>query len=101
MSDLLDRIASFEERAARLEAKLADPAVAAQPGEAAAVAKELKSLRPLVEAAAGYRAVLAQLDDARAMLADPDPELSALARNELEALDARRGELERAGTGLS
>jgi peptide chain release factor 1 len=95
MSDLLDRIASFEERAARLEARLADPALAAQPGEYATVAKELKALRPLLEAAGGYRATLAEIDGARALLEDRDPEVSALARAELEELEQRREGLER------
>src|SRR5262245_17081834 len=95
MSDLLDRIASFEERAARLEARLADPVLAAQPGEYAAVAKELKALRPLVDAAGRYRATLAEIDGARALLEDRDPELSALAKAELEPLEQRRAELER------
>ena len=94
MSDLLDRIASFEEHAARLESRLADPGLAAQPGEYGRVAKELKSLRPLVEAAARYRAALAELEGARALLADPDPEVSALARGELEELERTRTEIE-------
>ncbi len=95
MSDLLDRIASFDERAARLEARLADPALAAQPGDYATVAKELKSLRPLLDAAASYRTTLSEIEGARALLSDPDPEVSALARAELEELEARREALER------
>ena len=95
MSDLLDRIASFEERAARLEARLADPALAAQPGEYAGVAKELKALRPLVEAAGRFRATLAEIDGARALLGDADAEVAALARSELEELERRREALER------
>jgi peptide chain release factor 1 len=95
LSDLLDRIASFEEHAARLEARLGDPALAAQPGEYGKVAKELKGLRPLVEAAARYRATLGEIEGARALLADPDAEVSALARAELEALERVRSELER------
>jgi peptide chain release factor 1 len=95
VSDLLDRIASFEERAARLEARLADPALAAQPGEYVGVAKELKALRPLLDAAGLYRAALAEIEGARALLSDPDPEVGALARGELEELERRRDELER------
>ncbi len=95
MSDLLDRIASFEERAARLEARLSDPVLAAQPGEYAGVAKELKSLRAIALAAGHFRATLAAIDDARALLEDRDPEVSALARAELEELERRREELER------
>jgi peptide chain release factor 1 len=95
LSDLLDRIASFDERASRLEARLADPALAAQPGDYAQVAKELKSLRPLLEAAGSYRATLSEIEGARAMLSDADPEMGALARAELEELEARRERLER------
>jgi peptide chain release factor 1 len=95
MSDLLDRIATFEERAARLEARLADPALASQPGEQKLLAKELKALRPLVAAAGRYRATLAGIEDARGLLSDPDPEVSALARSELEELERRLAELER------
>src|SRR5262245_35470659 len=95
MSDLLDRIASFEERAARLEMRLADPVLAAQPGEYAGVAKELKALRPLVEAAGRFRATLGEIDGARALLGDTDPEVAALARAELEELERRRESLER------
>ncbi len=95
MSDLLDRIASFEERAARLAARLADPALAGQPGEHKAVAKEQKALRPIVEAARRFRATLAEIDGARVLLADADPELCALARAELEELERRREALER------
>jgi peptide chain release factor 1 len=95
LSDLLDRIASFEERASRLEARLAEPALAAQPAEFAQVAKELKSLRPLIAAAGHYRSTLAEIEGARALLSDPDAEVSALARSEIEELAARREELER------
>jgi peptide chain release factor 1 len=95
LSDLLDRIASFEDRASRLEARLAEPALAAQPGEFAQVAKELKALRPLIVAAGSYRSTLAEIAGARALLSDPDAEVNALARAELEELAARRDELER------
>jgi peptide chain release factor 1 len=95
LSDLLDRIASFEEHATRLEARLGDPALATQPGEYGKVAKELKGLRPLVEGAARYRATLTEIEGVRALLGDPDAEVSVLARAELEELERHRAELER------
>jgi peptide chain release factor 1 len=95
MSGLLESISVFEDRARRLEQRLADPAVASAPGEYAQVAKELAGLRPLVDAGARYRAALAQSADARSLQSDPDPELSELARAELEALEARTLALER------
>jgi peptide chain release factor 1 len=95
MSDLLDKIAGFEERAARIEAQLADPALAARPGEYGKLAKELAGLRPAARAAAEYRRALGAIDEARALLTDADPELRELARAELAGLEERRAELER------
>ena len=45
MSDLLDKLAPFEERFTQLEEKLADPAVAGSAGEYAEVAKEHAALQ--------------------------------------------------------
>jgi peptide chain release factor 1 len=96
MSDLLENVAAFEERARYLEERLADPAIAGSPGEYAPIAKELASLRPTVEAATAYRAVLAEIDDARSMLDDDDDEVQEMARGELERLAAERDRLESA-----
>jgi peptide chain release factor 1 len=95
MSGLLESISVFEDRAKRLEQRLADPAVASAPGEYAQIAKELAGLRPLVDAGARYRTALAQSADARALESDPDPEVSELARAERETLEARTLALER------
>jgi len=94
MSDLLENVAAFEERSRHLEERLADPAVAGSPGEYAPIAKELAALRPVVVAAAAYRAVLAGIEDARSMLDDDDPEVCEMARGELEGLAVDRDRLE-------
>jgi peptide chain release factor 1 len=95
MSGLLESISVFEDRARRLEQRLADPAVASAPGEYAKIAKELAGIRPLVEGGARYRAVLSQIEDARGLLADPDADVSELARSELPGLEASAVALER------
>ena len=51
MSDLLEKIAAFEERAQQLEERLADPTVASNPAEYGKLAKELSGLRPMADAA--------------------------------------------------
>ncbi len=94
MSDLLDKIAVFEERAARLEEKLADPGLAGSPQEYAKVAKELAGLRPAAEAAGAYRSTLEQIADAEGMLADADAEMRELAEAELAELSEKREALE-------
>jgi peptide chain release factor 1 len=95
MSELLNKLAPFEQRFAELEAKLADPAVAGSPAEYAEVAKEHASLRAIVRAAAGYRETLAEEEDARSMLDDPDEEVRKLARAEIDDLEQKRTERER------
>jgi peptide chain release factor 1 len=95
MSDLLHKMVPFEQRFAQLEERLADPEVAASPGEYAEVAKEHASLREIVAAAAAYRATLDEVAAAESMLEDPDEEVRELARAEIDELASRREELDR------
>jgi peptide chain release factor 1 len=95
MSGLLESISVFEDRARRLEQRLADPAVASAPGEYAKIAKELAGLRPVVEAGSRYRGALAHRESARSLVDDPDPEVSQLARSEIAGLDESVAALER------
>jgi peptide chain release factor 1 len=94
MSELLSKIQAFADRAAQLEERLAEPAVAANPVEYAKLAKELSGLRPAANAAAEYRKLLADLEGAKAMLADGDADLRELARGEVAELEPRREALE-------
>jgi peptide chain release factor 1 len=93
MADLIDRIDEAETRGRALEERLA----ALPGGDAAAyarLAKELGGLRPLREAGSRYREALRQLEDARGMLEDDDPEVRELARAEQRELEAGLPELE-------
>jgi peptide chain release factor 1 len=94
MSELLSKIQPFADRAAQIEERLADPAVAANPAEYAKLAKELSGLRPAAQAAAEYRKLLDDLEGAKAMLADGDADLRELARSEVAELEPRREQLE-------
>ena len=87
MLDFSERIADATARAAQLEEQLADPARAGSTSEYARVAKELSSLRPLVEAGGRYQAILAEIRDTREML--EDEEMRELAESELAELLAR------------
>jgi peptide chain release factor 1 len=93
MAELLDRIAEAEARGRALEEKLASLS-GGDSGEYGRLAKELGGLRPLREAGGRLRDTLARLDEARALLQDPDPEVQALAREELRELEASRPALE-------
>jgi peptide chain release factor 1 len=94
MSHLQEKLAVFEERARKLEERLADPGLARDRKALAELGRELASLRPVTEVGARYRRLLAELADARAVLDDPDPELHELAKGEVARLEAERGELE-------
>ncbi len=91
MPDLSQRIEEAEARAAEIEERLADPALASAPGEYATLAKELGALRPVVEAGRRWRRLGKELADAREMLGEEDAELQELARSEIERLE---GELD-------
>jgi peptide chain release factor 1 len=93
MLDLAKRIADATARAAELEGRLADPALARSAREYGRVAKELASLRRLLEADARYQAALAEIRDTREML--EDEEMRELAESELPGLLAREEALEK------
>ena len=94
MSDLSDRLSEIEARARALEERLSDPALASQPGEYAKVGKQLGALRPVLEAARRWRQTVSELEDARLLLHESDPELRELASSEVERLGAEREALE-------
>ncbi|AXI56976.1 Peptide chain release factor RF1 (plasmid) [Pseudoseohaeicola sp. NH-UV-7] len=86
-----ERLEQITQRFQFLEAKMAD---GAHSGDIAALAKEYSDLRPVVAQIEAYRRILRDMEDARAMLADPD--MKALAEEELPALKAKLPEAEAA-----
>ncbi len=86
--DTLDQITR---RFEFLEAKLAQGAA---PAEIATLSREYSELKPVVAEIAAYRTAKADLLDAEAMLADP--EMKALAEEEIPRLKARIPEMEQA-----
>ncbi|MFC2966552.1 peptide chain release factor 1 [Acidimangrovimonas pyrenivorans] len=87
----LDKLAQITQRFEFLEAKLS---AGAEPGEIASLSREYSELKPVVTEIAAYRQALADLGEAEAMLADP--EMRALAEEELPTLKARIPEMEQA-----
>ncbi|MCT8328639.1 peptide chain release factor 1 [Albidovulum sediminis] len=85
----LDKLDQIVRRFDFLEAKLSS---GAPPGEIAALSREYSDLKPVVQEIAAYRQALTDLAEAEAMLADP--EMKALAEDELPVLKARIPEME-------
>ncbi len=85
-----DRLHQITDRFEFLEAKLnAGP----EPSEIAAISKEYSDLKPVVDQIAAYRQILSDLDEAEAMLADP--EMAELAEEEMPRLKAALPDAER------
>jgi peptide chain release factor 1 len=89
MADLLQKLSSVEARYEQLLARIADPAVQADPAEYRTQTKAASEIQELVERSREYRAVLDQLAQARELAASGDEEMRALADEELAALEPR------------
>ena len=83
-----ERLEQITQRFEYLEAAMAD----APGGEIAALAREYSELKPVVEKIAAWRGLRAELEEAEAMLEDPD--MRELAEEEIPALKERLPELE-------
>ena len=90
-----DRLAAIEVRFEELTAEMGRPEVAAHHEQVQTLARERAALEEVVTLYRDYRQVERALDDARALAAEGgDPELAALAREEVATLTGRREELE-------
>lgn len=84
-----DKLAQITQRFEYLEARLN---AGAAPAEIAQVAREYSELKPVAEEIAAYNRALVDLAEAEALLADPD--MKALAEEEIPSLKARIPEME-------
>lgn len=89
------RLEQLVERHEDLSHELSDPDVIGDQDKFRRLSQEYAHLGPLTEAFAGWRASAEELDELKAMQGDDDPEVRAMAEDELDAVTARRAELER------
>jgi peptide chain release factor 1 len=93
---LWDKLEAVAARVPELERLLSDPAVTANPREMQRVGRELAELRPVAEAHARYRRIERELEENRTMLeSETDPDLKAMAREEIDRLAGERERLEK------
>ena len=85
----MDKLAQITQRFEFLEARLN---AGAAPAEIAQISREYSELKPVAEEIAAYAQSLRDLDEAQAMLDDPD--MKALAEEEIPLLKARIPEME-------
>ena len=87
---MFDKLDVIESQYNALVEQLGQPAVQADQAEYRKLAKALAEIEPTVECFREYKRVDAQVSDTQAMLDGGDPEMQALAQEELTALAARR-----------
>jgi peptide chain release factor 1 len=91
---MIDRLAELESRHEEIGRQLSTPEIASNPALLAELGRELARLEPLVAGLRDWRSVLEELENARGMAGDPDDEVRAMAREEMESLAARAERLE-------
>ena len=91
---MLEQMQGILSRHEELEEQLGQPEVASDPKRFAELNQELSGLRDRVETYRRHCSVQAQIEDSRALLDDSDPEISALATEELDEQEAELASLE-------
>jgi peptide chain release factor 1 len=91
---ILDKLKEIENKYQELEKSLADPQLFSQPDRYQRLAKEHKSLAPLVSAFREWKEVTRREEEARELLREGDEEIRELAREELRELEGKAQELE-------
>jgi peptide chain release factor 1 len=90
---MLDKIAKVVARFEEIEMQMTDPAVLADHVRLTELAQERSDLQPLVEAYRQHREAEEELTGAKEMLALEDPEMVALAEDEIERLESHLDKL--------
>jgi peptide chain release factor 1 len=91
---MIDRLREIEARYEEVTAEMSSEAVAADPSRLGSLGRELSRLEPIVAAIRAWNGVREELDATRGMADDPDEGVRALAREELETLEARERQLD-------
>jgi peptide chain release factor 1 len=90
---MFDKLNAVEARYNDLLARIADPAVQADPGEYRTQAKALADIEPLVEKFREYKAVARELAETEELAASGDADMRELALQEARSLETRRDDL--------
>lgn len=91
---MFDRLEATEQRYNDLTAEMSRPEISGDYEKLQALAKERAAIEQVVQLYRQWTANGRALEDARAVLGDSDPEISALAREEIDQLTAARVDLE-------
>ena len=93
---MFDRLEQLESRYEDLGSQLSDPTLVNDQKKFQSTAKQHRDLEPTVEKYREYRKLTESIAEAKAMLADPDPEVRAMAQEELATLEPQLAPVEEA-----
>jgi peptide chain release factor 1 len=93
---MFDRLDQMEARYEELGRQMSDPDFVSDQENYRKVSKQHRDMEPLVERFREYRSVKNAIADAKAMLAETDPEIKAMAQEELATLEPRIEPIEEA-----
>ena len=93
---MLDKLEAIQERFYYLEERLSDPSIVSDQKVFAKTNKDYSSLREVVEVYKEYKEVLGNIDTAKEMLTEDDPDMKEMAKEELNELNPKKEELEEA-----
>ncbi len=91
---MIDRLAELEARHDEISRQLSTPEIASNPSRLAELGRELAQLSPVVSRLRVWRSLQTQIEQARSMSDDPDEEMRAMAREEVDRLSAQADELQ-------
>jgi len=97
---MLDQLPALEERYQELEQLLSDPLVVRNRELYTKYGREHADLSKIVDVFRQYRSAREGLAESQALLSDPDPEMKALAKSEIDALTAKMAQFEETLTTL-
>jgi peptide chain release factor 1 len=91
---MIDRLREIEARYEELGMQMSSPDVASDPSRLEGLGREMARLEPVVAAIRSWAAVRDELASTRELAHDPDEEVRAMARDELESLERREAQLD-------
>ena len=91
---MFDKLEQLEQRYRELERDLSDPTLVTDQQRFQKTAKQHRDMEPVIERFREYKTVKQGIADAEVMLAETDPDIKAMAQEELDSLNARLPEIE-------
>ena len=84
---IFSKLDDVEQRFSYLDQRLSDPSLGDKPGEFRTLSKERADLQEIVETYRGYKSLAEELRGNKALLEDKDPDMRALAKEEIARIE--------------